>query len=82
MMKPSECLRGAGTRDKPLRMSAWEASQGSAESEDENRDDALICTFQKQCTIFRMLCFEKKTWKDKINALYGHVAYKSIHYLW
>ena len=34
--------------------------QGSAESGDENRDDALICTFQKQCTIFRMLCFEKK----------------------
>ena len=59
-MNPSECLRGAGTRDEPLRMSALEASQGSAESGDENRGNALICTFQKQCTIFRMLCFEKR----------------------
>ena len=27
---------------------------------DENRHDALISTFRKQHTIFRMLCFEKK----------------------
>ena len=27
---------------------------------DENRHDALISTFRKQRTIFRMLCFEKK----------------------
>ena len=52
---------------------------GSAESGDENQHDALItCTFRKQRTIFRTLCFEKKN----LEGLKHDVTYKSTHHSW
>ena len=47
-------------RDSRIVLLTHVGGQGIAESGDENRHDALICTFRKQRTIFRMLCSEKK----------------------
>ena len=46
--------------------------QGSAES----------ACFKNNVQFSECYVLKRKTWKDKINALYGHVAYKSTHYSW
>ena len=44
--------------------------QGSTES----------ACFKNNVQFSECYVLKRKTWKDKINALYGHVAYKSTHY--